>query len=246
MAPLLLHIHVSHYSEKVRWALDFKDVPHRRLAPPPPGHVLVSKAVTRGKSSTFPVMRIDGQAYGDSTDIVAALEERFPTPPLYPADPDERARALALEEFFDEEAGPYTRRNAFHEVLRDPVASRQIVPQLVPPPMSWAPGFVAATARRFSAWRYDAADDAAAATAREKVRAAFDRLEAELDGNDYLVGDRFSIADLTAAALLYPVVLPAEGPDLVGDIPAPYAEFQDSLRDRRAWAWVEEMFRRHR
>src|SRR5262245_9222949 len=28
--PLLWHIPLSHYSEKVRWALDYKGIPHRR------------------------------------------------------------------------------------------------------------------------------------------------------------------------------------------------------------------------
>jgi hypothetical protein len=28
--PLLCHIPLAHYSEKVRWALDFKSITHRR------------------------------------------------------------------------------------------------------------------------------------------------------------------------------------------------------------------------
>ncbi len=73
----------------------------------------------------------------------------------------------------------------------------------------------------------------------------FDRLEAELDGREYLVGDRFSVADLTAAALFYPTVLPAEGPPLP-DPPPAYAAYRASLADRPGFKWVEEMFRRHR
>ena len=41
----------------------------------------------------------------DSTRIIATLEERWPDPPLYPADPELRDQALALEDFFDEEVG---------------------------------------------------------------------------------------------------------------------------------------------
>ena len=37
-----------------------------------------------------------------------------------------------------------------------------------------------------------------------------DRLEAELDGREYLVGDTFTVADLTAAALFFPIVRPDE------------------------------------
>ena len=54
------------------------------------------------------------------------------------------------------------------------------------------------------------------------MRAALDRLEAELQPSGYLVGERFSVADLTAAALLAPVVLPPEFPYRPpGPLPAP-------------------------
>ena len=42
--------------------------------------------------------------------------------------------------------------------------------------------------------------------------AALDRLDDELGGGEYLVGDRFTVADLTAAALFYPLVPPPGGP----------------------------------
>ncbi len=38
------------------------------------------------------------------------------------------------------------------------------------------------------------------------------RLEAELDGREFLCGDALSVADVTAASLLYGVALPPEGP----------------------------------
>ena len=62
---------------------------------------------------------IEGRRLGDSTAIVAALEERWPDPPLYPADPADRARALALEDFFDERLAPDVRRWMWHQTLPD-------------------------------------------------------------------------------------------------------------------------------
>ncbi len=47
---------------------------------------------------------------------------------------------------------------------------------------------------------------------RERIVAAIERLEAELSPSGYLVGDSFTVADLTAASLMYPIVLPAEFP----------------------------------
>jgi glutathione S-transferase len=74
---------------------------------------------------------------------------------------------------------------------------------------------------------------------------ALDRLEAELGGNQYLVGERFTVADLTAAALFYPLVLPPEGP-LHLEPPDAVAEFRRSVADRPGYRWVEAMFARHR
>ena len=106
MQPTLWHIPISHYSEKVRWALDHKRIPHRRRAVLGGRHPLVAMVLTRGEHQTAPVMTIDGRGIGDSTAIIAELEARYPERPLYPADPAERARALELEEWFDEELGP--------------------------------------------------------------------------------------------------------------------------------------------
>jgi hypothetical protein len=49
------------------------------------------------------------RAIGDSTHIIAALEERYPEPPLYPGDAAALHRALALEDYFDEQLGPALR-----------------------------------------------------------------------------------------------------------------------------------------
>src|SRR2546430_16684269 len=50
------------------------------------------------------------------------------------------------------------------------------------------------------------------AAAPARVRAGLDRIVAELGPSGHLVGDAFSVADLTAAALLSPIVLPPEFP----------------------------------
>ena len=60
------------------------------------------------------------QPISDSSRIIEALEHAYPDPALYPADPDERRRALELEDYFDEELGPYIRRWIFHVILPYP------------------------------------------------------------------------------------------------------------------------------
>jgi glutathione S-transferase len=203
---------------------------------------------TRGRQITLPVLRIDGQVIGDSTAIIAALEERFPEPPLYPADPDERRRALELEDWFDEELGPYIRRLGFYELRRDRERFDAVAERTGPPIAARLGRAGGIYGRALVGLRFGARKSDAAERAREKVIAALDRLEEELGDRDYLVGDRFTVADLTAAALFYPLVLPPQvsASGKIGQLPEPYERFRSSLRERRGYRWVEEIFRRHR
>lgn len=245
--PTLWQIDVSHFSEKARWALAWKGVEHRRRSPVPGAHMAVALWLTRGAHYTFPVLSIDGRRIGDSTAIVAALEERYPERPLYPADTAERLRALRLEEHFDEELGPYIRQLAWYEFGNDPDRFAELMRQTTPAPLARFGGAAAAYARAYTALRFRAADAERAETSRAKVLAALDRLEAELGDGEYLVGESFSVADLTAASLFYPLASPAEGP-LDPDSPAAkgFEEFRAPLEGRRGVEWVREMFRRHR
>ena len=78
------HIPLSHYSEKVRWALDYKGIAHRRRVLGP--NYLVQVWLTTGQGK-LPVLWLGGQSIADSTRIIAALEECiYPEPPLYPRD----------------------------------------------------------------------------------------------------------------------------------------------------------------
>src|ERR1700676_2901824 len=101
--PLLWHIPISHFNEKARWALDYKRVAHPRQVLGADYLIRAWRATGRG---TLPILFLDGRAIGDSTRIIAALEQRYPEPALYPADPAARERALALEDYFDEQRVP--------------------------------------------------------------------------------------------------------------------------------------------
>jgi glutathione S-transferase len=81
----------------------------------------------------------------------------------------------------------------------------------------------------------------------EQSLAGLDRLEAELDGREYLAGDAFSVADLTVASLYFPMVRP---PNYQYPYPERWSPRLDELRDsvsgRRGFQWIGEIWRRHR
>ena len=207
--PVLWHLKVSPYNEKARWALDFKRVPHARRAVTPIRHEVVSRLV--GGRGTMPVLVMDGRAIGDSTEILAELERRAPEPRLYPADPAERARALELEELFDEQLGPHMRRLVLHHALGDPDLLRgAFMPdlRLLPRPLGRAmfPRVRRRVRRDFRI------DDRTLEEAFGRVAAVGERMRAELGPSGYLVGDSFSVADLALAAICAPASAPEQFP----------------------------------
>jgi glutathione S-transferase len=215
----------------------------------PGAHIPISLFLTRGAQPTLPVLQMDGRTIGDSTAIVAALEEKHPDRPLYPSDPDERERALEIEDWFDENLGPHARLLPFHDLIQEPELFAEIAAESVPAPLGKAKPVVGAYARAYTSLRWGANSDEDAERAREAIVAALDKLEAELaQGNgEFLVGDSLSVADITAASLFYPVVIPPEGP-LSPDQPPPPAidNFSSENSKRPRNPWVEDTFRKHR
>ncbi|MEA2408760.1 MAG: glutathione S-transferase [Thermoleophilaceae bacterium] len=242
----LVHVPVSHYSEKARWALDHKRIPHTRRWPPGGTHPLVTWLLTRGQHQTVPVLVMDGEGIGDSTEIIRRLEERFPEPPLYPAEPAERRRALELEDYFDEQLGPYTRRLVYHHLTSDP----ELLAELAAHQVQWGLDSLSGVSKRvlklFLNLRFATDDPERAKRAEEKVVAALDRLDAELEGREYLAGDGFSVADLTAASLLYPIALPPQTPWRPSRLPDAWLDFNTAHGDRPSVRYVLKMYRRHR
>jgi len=242
--PVLWHFPGSHYNEKVRWALDWKGIPHRRVAL---GPSYLPRAWWRTGHAHLPILILSGQAIGDSTRIIEALERWKPQPPLYPEDPAALTRALALEEFFDEEVAPQIRAFFVHNLFtRSPelavdfyglargAAVRRVLTVIMP-------GFERLYRRRHNVSAVTAEDG------ERRRDLALDRIEAELQPSGYLVGDRFTVADLTAASILG-WGLAAEPPQLQYPLPRPswQVEAREQIARRPAGQYLAEMYRRHR
>jgi glutathione S-transferase len=245
-APVeLLQFPFSHYNEKARWALDWKGVAHHRTSLLPGPHAFTILRLT-GKTEV-PVLRIGGEVVGGSAAIIDALERRVPTPALYPSDPGERARALEVQQWFDDEVGPMVRRALFAVMLETPsyvctmFAGHRSWPLRTTYRASFA--VVSAVMKR-SMGITDAASVERAGVATQE---AFDYVVRHAGPSGYLVGETFTVADLTAASLLAPVV-DVPHPDMHKPTPRPDA--MQRVLDRWAThpgaAWVQEQYRRHR
>ena len=242
--PVLWHIPLSHYNEKVRWALDYKGIAHRRRVLGPDYLIRVWRATGQGK---LPVLWLDGRAIADSTRIIAALEEHCPEPPLYPRAAAARKRALALEDDLDETLGPALRAAMLTPLLRhDPgIALRVLTTGMgreahrkLQPLLRIFPSFYRLRHRiRESDLERD----------RAIVAAALDRIEHERQGHAYLVGEAFTVADLTAAALLGPLLQPPEIQyPLQVELPPYLNEYRAALLRHPAAQWTAGIYLLHR
>lgn len=243
-APLVWHIPLSHYSEKVRWALDYKGIAHQRRVLGPDYLIRVWRATGQGK---LPVLWLDGRAIADSTRIIAALEEHCPEPPLYPRDAAMRQRSLALEDDFDETLGPALRAALMTPLFRhDPDIALRVLAtgmggkayRTLRPLVRIFPTFY--RFRHRISERHLERDRAIVAT-------ALDRIEHERQGRAYLVGETFTVADLTAASLLGALLQPPEIQyPLQVELPLYLKDYRASLLRHPAAQWAIGIYRRHR
>jgi glutathione S-transferase len=213
----LTGIAFSHYVEKARWVLDRFDVPYRDRRVLPFLHLGFVYRIHGGKlgqadraSSRFstPVLRTDdGRILCDSAAIVRYASDRFaPTGEALYAAPG----AAELEAHFHDALGPHTRRAAYGAILARPELMQQIARHNVDVRQQLAlrlSGPLVGVLLR----RALGVNDAGVRTSVDKVRRELDAVSTRLaDGRPFLLGDRFSAADLAFACLAAPAVVPPE------------------------------------
>jgi glutathione S-transferase len=242
--PTLLHFRVSHYNEKVRWALDYKRIPHRRMALVPGWHIPRVRLLTG--QNKIPVLLLKGKPIADSPRILKALEQYQPDPPLYPADPVQCEQALQIQRYFDEEVAPEVRRLFWSTYFSQPdkLALMATMGFKGPIPKLWRIFFWVAG----SFFKKNmGADPERIAAAAKRLPSHFDWLEQKLGGREYLVGDSFTVADLTAASVMTALIRPPEFPY---PLPQPWPEELLTLREKHAhragFKWVLAIYARHR
>jgi glutathione S-transferase len=102
MEARLYVIPASHPSIAVQLMLEHKGVAYKRTDLMP----VVSKGVLRAvgfPGNTVPALKIDGDKVQGSRPIARELERLRPEPPLFPADPEQRAAVEEAERLGDEE-----------------------------------------------------------------------------------------------------------------------------------------------
>lgn len=239
----LMQFRYSPYNEKVRWALDLKRVAHVRRSLLPGPHLPVVKRLT-GSSGT-PVLCHEAVAIDGSARILDWLEQRHPLPALYPAGAADRAEALRIQAWFDDDITPRIRRAVLSALLESPRywarvfgAGRSTVAQI-------AYACVVPVAAPLVRKGNGISGAASVADGMVATRQALDFVAARNVG--YLAGDRFSVADLTVASTLAVAVdLPASPMTFPRPHGPAFASFVERFATHVGAAWVRDIYARHR
>ncbi len=207
----LITIAISHYCEKVRWAMELAGEPYQESAHLPLLHWGYS--LTAGAGRTVPALVTkEGEVLGDSTDILLWLDRRHPQLGLYGSDDAQRQEIAALEDLLDEKLGPATRRWGYFHLLPDKALTLRYASQGVPPTELLIMKASFPLARRLLR-RGLGIDAAGTERSVVRMREILALLSEKLsDGRLFLAGNQLTTADLTFAALASPLLQPPEHP----------------------------------
>jgi len=239
----LITIPISHYCEKARWALDYAGVDYVEEAHLQMFHWVPARLAGGGR--TVPVLTTPKGTLRESSDIVRYADTWSRGPKLF--DDGDAALAKLVDRL--DRYGVWTRLWVYREVLphKDVVLrfGREGVPRWQHVAMPAALPVISRALTRFLR-----IDERTYEKALKKIDETFSEVEALLaDGRPFLMGERFTAADLTFAALTAPLIMPPQygvklpQPD---DLPEVVGAKIAAWRVRPAGGFAMRLFRDHR
>lgn len=137
------------------------------------------------RRGTVPALRIGSDRVQGTRAIARALDARWPEPPLFPSDPQERRRVLELEEWADDQLQVQARRIILTALSRSPDGVRAALEgAALPLPI---PPALAAPAAAPLLWldrRIHGVTAAATADALRRLPESLDKLDAAIASGD--------------------------------------------------------------
>ncbi len=224
--PKLITMYLSPWSERVRWAFAFKGLKYEKQNYEP--GVDEEQVKKLSGQALVPVLVTDGKVIPDSTAILEWLDDSRPAPAFLPRSEKDRAQVTLWEELMLGVVGPHGRTLIVGRGLRSGVPEMQRGSQYFADKYGYSPF--------------------AEQQARLTLKRVLVALKDTLSGRQYLVGDAFSRADLTTAAML---MLLRPAPDELFAFPAPMRPlYTEPLADDSAFsaifAWRDQMYKKHR
>lgn len=208
MRTELYQFHISPYCEKIRWALELKDLRYRKVSFIPGLHMRALRKLS-GQTSV-PVLRHGDNVVAGSARILDYLDKTFEQHPLMANDAAIRQQTLVWEKRLDA-IGADIRLWVYHQLLPHP---HLMLPLLTSGKGWFKRWFMKMNYARVENLmrRYMNINNVTAAGAEARIEQMLSELRACYSQSHFLAGEQFSRADLTACALFAMLFQPAEYP----------------------------------
>jgi glutathione S-transferase len=180
----LYAIPASHACAAAAAMLDAKGVAYRRLDLFPAASQLWLRLLGY-RRGTVPALRIGSTRVQGTREIARALDARWPDPPLFPADQQERAQIEELEAWADDHLQVQARKIILSALSRSPAGVRAaLAGSALPLPIPTAIAVPAAAPLLWLDRRIHGVSDAAAADALRELPETLDQLDAAIGRGD--------------------------------------------------------------
>jgi glutathione S-transferase len=241
----LFQFPLSHYCEKARWLLDYKELDYVAKNLIPGAHRLTTR--WHASIDTLPLLKDKKTWIGDSTEIAFYLDGMYAEKPLISNDPIQRAGIVALDKQADQ-LGYHIRCWMYLYLINEPhtmdimVGERGLLHTFKT--------LMTPVIKKGVKDLYQISPEKSGKS-KEKIDVLIDEIEAVLlaNGSDgqhgYLVGKQLSFADISVCALAAPLFGPIGTPwvtpsDVVA--PEPLAEFKAALLARPFGQYVTRVY----
>jgi len=233
---------ISHFCEKIRWALDYKNLNYKIVNMIPGLHIGQTKKM--GVKSSVPILEHENNYIQGSSEIIDYLDFSFPDKILTPSEESSIKEANEWERYLANHVGVTVRLCIYNILLDHPKIVKPFFTHNGPWYgnlfLSFAYPKLASKMRYFMKINSETAIEA-----KKQLSIAVDRLHEHYQNNQYLVGKEFTRADLTAAALLAPLSMqPKYGLDWPKEMPDELENLMDEFATRTKW--VNRVYERHR
>jgi len=215
----LYQFELSEYCEKIRFILDYKGLPYRKVEVTPGiGQLDVFRMSGQRQ---VPVLKDGSEVIADSTAIAEYLERQYPDRPIIPTEPKQRGLCLLIEQWADESIGLNARKCMLGEMGKSADFRQSFLPSDMPDLVKTALGVVPnelfGVLEIGAGLTPDVLKKAQDAMKRDLASLCF-----ILDQQPYLVGDQPTLADFAVAALTMYVKFPGGG----------YLDLPDALKNK--------------
>ena len=240
--PNLCVFSISHYCEKAKWALDYFDIDYKLNTLLPGQHIAFARKLGLERGA-LPILRVNGEVIQGSSLILDWAEAITPRDMLPNAD-----EIAGIEKRLDDVLGVHLRRQFYSEAMVE-------FPATVKPMFMFGLSiidklklnFIWPAVRKKMIMAMDLGYEEGLAS-RAIVEAELAWLDDQIaGGNRYLVNNQFSRADITAASLLAPIVLPEQYPmTKLMQLPPRISRDRNQWNKRPVFKWVRQVYRERR